>query len=577
MLLASIAAAAALTSQSSSFVITSEIPSLGGASGPIERLRAGRFDLHDETPDLLTLQGSHVEFLMNPSVPTPNWLTIVSQDVANDLAVLRDAAAPGRDVALSIGATGLVRHDWNPGPAGAFTETVLCGGAWSGGVFLEAFQDGPDHVIVGTNALGDQLLRARLTDETLVELPPIAIPIGVVDAEGIDWGNDGTLDLVIQIEGLGFYVLDSLGEVIGTFRTEGIDERMVVSRSTVPGEGDLLFVCAMEHTQGQYLLLGGNSGTYTNAVLWGDVGACDLAALDIDGDGREDIVVLESNPTEGSLAFTSQAKVHRRSGAFSLTGLQQTIETITVTPGTTGQRPISVAVDVADFDNDGDEDLAFLSADGSSLRIWHSDVVVQDSQFVRAVGELVGTVDESSMTVDMTLARPDAFDSADPLNRVGDADSLLVEVWRMRDFEASAVFDTEAHVAQFHPHGFETTGGQLDLQLVLQAAPGESLDTHAFRIDLTMVRTEGEDVVERYMTRPYWYASTPALRSAIRGVVQGWPHLLMLDPENTTGQISGSGSSTGTGPPSGIRGAGTSGGSSSTSSGSSSGSSGTGG
>ena len=101
----------------------------------------------DETPDLLTLQESQAEFLMNPSVPTPDWITVVSETVSNDLAVLRDAAAPGRDVAISIGAMGLVRHDWSPGPGGAFTETVLRGGPWIGGGFLEAIQDGADHLM----------------------------------------------------------------------------------------------------------------------------------------------------------------------------------------------------------------------------------------------------------------------------------------------------------------------------------------------------------------------------------------------------------------------------------------------
>ena len=533
-------------------VIESPIPAYGEDTGSVTRVRSGRFDLDDETSDLLVLQGVEAEFLMNPSVPTPDWLTSLTGDAVNDMAVLPGAGPGGRDLALTIGATGLLSHAWDPASTSGFTTSTMRAGSWIGGTLLEVIDEGETCVIAALSAGGNKLLRTRIDGGQMTDLPPLAVPTGLQDIEGIDWDGTGGVEVALQIANLGFFVVDDLGGIVGSFPTLGVDERMTVSRSSVPGERDLLMAYAFDSNIQSYVLLGGCAEQYTNVVVSGDLGAYDMCAFDANEDGREDVVLL-LREIEAAGEVLSEALVYSRSGAFALDPV--VLERVsTADLGGESATDMSVAMDVADFDNDGDEDLAFVSAEGRALRIWHSDAIDEGAQIGRSQALQVtlydgeGGAGPGSAVIDFNIEPPTAGALAGDIQQ---SNSVLIEVWRMNADLTAPVFESNVHVRQVLSHNFWATPAvSVAASLSIGAGITGELDDHAFRIDVTLVEATDGEVIRRFMTEPIWYASDGQVMSDVEAAVGEWPFRTGTDPENTTGPISGSGPPAGSGPPS---------------------------
>lgn len=501
------------------------------------RIRSGRFDEGDETADLLVLQGVEAEFLMNPSTPTPDWLTSLTASAANDVAVLPGAGAQGLDLALSIGPDGLLSHAWDRSSETGFSTSRLRAGSWLGGQLLEVIDEGATSVIAALSADGRSLLRARMANGQLSELPSVAIPTGPMDIDGFDWDGNGDLEIALRFSGLGCIVVNDLGEGAGSIPVPGADVRMAVPRSSFHGERDLLMAYALDPNLQKYVLLGACAGHYTNTVVTKDLGAYDMCCFDATQDGRDDVVLL-LRETEGDASVRSDAVVYTRSGGLSPDPVAlDRVDTLQL--GSGSPTDVSVAMDVADFDNDGDQDLAFVSAHGRTLRVWHCDAIDEGAQ-VPDLGILQASMEDGApdkgvkeARIDFSVGAPSAGISAGNIHR---SDNVLIEVWRMNADVSAPVFEPAIHDRQIVPHSFwlDPTASA-DVSIAIVAGLSGNLDDHAFRIDVTLVTARHGEVVRRFTTQSTWYASDEQVMRNLEEAIGYWPYRAGTDPEKHDG------------------------------------------
>ncbi|HEX9991501.1 MAG TPA: FG-GAP-like repeat-containing protein [Acidimicrobiales bacterium] len=184
-------------------------------------------------------------------------------------------------------------------------------------------------------------------------------PGGIVPT---DFDADGILDLVVAAGGfsggeLALYPL--LGDGTGDFTPgdpvpfPGLAESPVLAGGDFDDDGDLDYLTAGIRSDGTTLLRNGGDGTFTTDQIPGGFSSGDIEVLDLEPDGDLDAV----SATFGS-SQSGDITVLRNAGDA----------TFTTASLTSSQQPMGI--DVADFDLDGDPDVAAANR-GSSLGVIH--------------------------------------------------------------------------------------------------------------------------------------------------------------------------------------------------------------
>jgi hypothetical protein len=192
--------------------------------------------------------------------------------------------------------------------------------------------------------------------------------------EAVDFDGDGDLDLVVASLGALFPDNRRIGSVIilendGTQQftshvvARGVARVADVRAGDLDGDGDLdLAVAGFGYDQGETLWLENVGGwAFTPHVLQRLSGAINAIVVDINGDGRLDIVTLVSQEWEEIWAF-----VNNGGGEFAAKLLW----------GSTNPDFGSSWITVVDLDRDGDRDILYSNGDAfdyapANSRPWH--------------------------------------------------------------------------------------------------------------------------------------------------------------------------------------------------------------
>ncbi len=216
--------------------------------------------------------------------------------------------------------------------------------------------DGRPEVIVPGDGFTLNLLTARRDGSLRSPVSTFGTPMGL-DSVLADFDGDGTLDRAVGTIQQGVWV--ALGDGAGSFRAAArvsgsgeYETSIAVTAADIDGNGDVDLISA---SGGRVQVLWGNGdGTFSDgpSVLVSDeefVGA--LVTADFDGDGGIDIVA----------GVPAEERVHLlRSGSD---GSYDELTTITV-PALAHS---SQALDVADIDGDGRDDVVAVASDGHEI------------------------------------------------------------------------------------------------------------------------------------------------------------------------------------------------------------------
>jgi hypothetical protein len=218
--------------------------------------------------------------------------------------------------------------------------------------------DGAPEILV-CDAQADEVSVIDGEERTLASVPAPA------RAEVADVDGDGRLDIVVAVLGKLYPTDGRVGRVVllrgdglGNFAPEailrGVGRVADVRAGDLDGDGDVdLAVAVFGHlTVGEVGWLEQADGRFAYHTLLEKPGAVHVPILDLDGDGRLDIVALVTQDTEAVVAL-----LNRGGGAFEARTL---FEAGTPVFGLAALEPV-------DLDADGDVDFLFTNGDSFDL------------------------------------------------------------------------------------------------------------------------------------------------------------------------------------------------------------------
>jgi hypothetical protein len=280
-------------------------------------------------------------------------------------------AAPGDRLAPAAGGGRLGDaarfHTWTGYEVGKYPQAVAAADFDGDGSVDVAFA----HLSFVHNTIGVQL---NLGDGTMG--PVVGYPAAnqTNDLVAADLNGDGSPDLVAASEGL-----DEHGHVIdvylnrgdGTFRHQMVTggdgpSRLTVADVNGDGHPDLVVANNSYIDQGTTVgvLMGVGNGTFGAETRYTvGLGVFGIAAADLDGDGRIDLVA--GRATRDEVAYHVDFLKNRGAGKFRL------VRDVTV-PGTEGYVPIQPVVAAADFNGDGHVDVVSGAGVADELTIFRN-------------------------------------------------------------------------------------------------------------------------------------------------------------------------------------------------------------
>lgn len=325
------------------------------AHAAIRRVEAGRLTF-DGRPDVVTLIGKNLLFAYGP--PHYRAFAKIEQGVA-DFCLLPEAASTRLDAIVTIGAAGLRAHWLKPDGGDFASQDILSGPAhlFSNVLRIEAGDLGGDGAPDLVGLAGDRLHFLRLDAPPggglpSVPAPGLVAPATVLDFKTALFDGDQRADLVC-LTTIGVSVLNPKGQpaavtlplgpyggAIATFRdpSSPTDRVVWVRRSPSPTGASLVVF---------------DAGGAEVSQAMPDIDPVSVRAVDLNGDGWEDIVVRGRQTSQVLLGINRKAN-------GNLTFPDKANTWFFVKPSAApdfADSTLRASVAVGDRDGDGDADL----------------------------------------------------------------------------------------------------------------------------------------------------------------------------------------------------------------------------
>ncbi|MBL8752772.1 MAG: hypothetical protein JNK15_05680 [Planctomycetes bacterium] len=397
--------------------------------------------------------------------------------------VLRGAAGATRDPIVVLTTGGLTTYQAPARSAGgvdyhtpvvASTFTGGGSGDWIGAtsVWSGCNADG-DHVVLGPNANGSKIVRAKWSNGTLVSLPTLAVPSACRQLSTMDYDGVGEVEIVLVVGALAVVLDWNTAAVVAYYYLPTADTKVAVSRGEkAPAAHHLrdLLVC-----HGGGYLLATNGGYPMLSPLYfatSSFAASGMAAFEADHapESRREDLVLASNSASEVLVL------QRNSSAANLFTPQVRSLVVGV------DRPSAPLawVAAADFDDDGDGDVVALQSAATTESMLAQVLPGTASPLTRAwvsINDQLPTGNLTSFSLPSTVVLPPSYMALiEPTT-----ETLWIQVvgWVRQNAQTAASLDG---IVLLHQQVSPTLPTGVSLQL--PAAAGLSLVHKQWAMDL---------------------------------------------------------------------------------------------
>jgi hypothetical protein len=340
--------------------------------GPFERAVSGQFT-PDGALDVALIDGSELVLLTNPDefFAASKVATAVA-----DLERLAGAGAAGLDALATVGSSGLKRY-WYDASSASFPSAAIGSSAWMGARLVRSADVNADGLadLVGLAADGQTVLQEIATSPTAFSAGPSSAALATVrNLVLLQWDTDSPLevalltDLSVEVRELGGTLLDQFAAATpgGTFCAIG---------QTGTAQERLVWLTEYAPPAFQYLLVLSPGGV-SDVVDLGALDAFAVVPTDYDLDGDDDILISHKFSYE-LLWIENQRTPQAPSGpSFTPIGDRKVFEVVNPGPAPQNEAwPVA-----ADFDGDGDDDVAFANQGELRFNVYRGEAVSQDTR-----------------------------------------------------------------------------------------------------------------------------------------------------------------------------------------------------